>query len=430
MMQPLLQQELLAAAVSSLPQDALSVVRNAGVAHLAKNGFPTTKHEDWKYTNLAEAAAISNDWLQDFEPTSRARLTQAHADARAITEQIDAHWITVSNGQLDPEAIADLASLTEQGVTFSKLGDDDVAELISIEDAMSAFNAALLQGGFVLAAAGGAALEKPIGILFIDDGAVPVTPVRVLIEVAANASLGVVECQLSTGSEKQFSNSVVQAAIRDGGQLDYVRIQQRSEDHLSVNRVESTLDENAVLTYCSFDFGGALARTDVVGSILGAGASVNLHGLYLASGQQHIDNHTRVDHMVGPGTSKEEYRGILAGRSRCVFNGKAVVHKGADGTDADQSNHNLLLSEKAEVDTKPELEIYADDVKCSHGATVGQLDKAALFYLRARGLDQEQAAQALTRAFGAMILSALPIEACRDYVSAALDRKLDALIGE
>ena len=158
------------------------------------------------------------------------------------------------------------------------------------------------------------------------------------------------------------------------------------------------------------------------------GASANLNGLYLAGAEQHIDNHIRVDHRVGPAVSREEYRGILAGRARCVFNGKAIVHEGADGSDAEQSNHNLLLSETAEIDTKPELEIYADDVKCAHGATIGQLDKSALFYLRSRGLNEDEATQLLTRAFAARILTAVPIEATRTYIGQKTEQRLDGLI--
>ena len=131
---------------------------------------------------------------------------------------------------------------------------------------------------------------------------------------------------------------------------------------------------------------------------------------------------------LGPAVSREEYRGILNGRARCVFNGKAIVHDGADGTDAEQSNHNLLLSATAEIDTKPELEIYADDVKCAHGATVGQLDKSALFYLRSRGLDPDEATQLLTRAFAARILAASPVAATHEYIAKITDRRLDALI--
>jgi Fe-S cluster assembly protein SufD len=420
-----LQQDLLEAAVTALPTDELSAVRKAAVASFATNGFPTTKDEDWKYTNLSAAAVLSNTWLQDRKAVTETTLVAVDT---GILEQIEAHWITIENGMIDPESLRELDSLSKSGITVSRLADGVKDGMIILDDPMSAFNAALLQDGLQIKVADGAALDKPIGLLFVDDGSVAVTQLRTLIEVGANAGIRIVECSLSAGNDKQFSNSVTQVVLADEAELDFVRLQQRDKKDLSVNRVEAQLQRDSVFNYNNFDFGGELARNDIVADIAGTGASVNLRGLYLASGTQHIDNHTRVDHRVGPATSTEEYRGILDGRARCVFNGKAIVHPGADGTDADQSNHNLLLSDKAEIDTKPELEIYADDVKCSHGATVGQLDKSALFYLRARGLDKDEATQALTRAFASAILGKLAIAECREYLAATLDEQLDAMI--
>ena len=190
------------------------------------------------------------------------------------------------------------------------------------------------------------------------------------------------------------------------------------------------IGQDAALRYTSIDLGGALVRNDVAVDLVAAGSDVVANGLYLASGSQHIDNHLRIDHRVGPARSRAAFRGILHGRSRCVFNSKAIVYKGADGTDAAQSNHNLLLSDKAEIDTKPELEIYADDVKCAHGATVGQLDEAALFYLRSRGIDADAASRMLTRAFAASVLGELAVAAAADYVAGRLDQRLDLLVSE
>jgi Fe-S cluster assembly protein SufD len=422
-----LQQGLLEAAVTALPPDELSAVRNAAVASFATNGFPTTRHEDWKYTNLSVAAALSNTWLKDKKAGSKAASVAVDTEILGL---IDAHWITIENGLIDAASLLKLDSLSKSGITISRLADGVDDGLITFDDPMSAFNAALLQDGLHIKAAKGATLDKPIGMLLIDDGSVAVTQVRTLIEVGPDAKLQIVECSLSTGNDKQFSNVVTQVSLSDHAELDFVRLQQRDRNDLSVNRFETRLQRDSVLHYNNFDFGGELARNDIVADIVGPGASVTLRGLYLASGTQHIDNHTRVDHRVGPATSTEEYRGILNGRARCVFNGKAIVHAGADGTDADQSNHNLLLSDKAEIDTKPELEIYADDVKCSHGATVGQLDKSALFYLRTRGLDEDEAKQALTRAFASAILSKLAIAECQDYLASALDKRIDALIDE
>jgi Fe-S cluster assembly protein SufD len=422
-----LQQELLEAAVTALPHDELSALREAAVASFIADGFPTTKHEDWKYTNLSSVAELSNTWLQDKSAKTGA---QAVAVDTAVTAQVDAHWITIKNGIVDPGSLRVLESLQDSGITIARLADGVNEGSIAVDDPMSAFNAALLQDGLHIKAADGCALDKPVGLLLIDDGSVAVSQVRILLEIGTNATLRVIECALSAGVDRQFANSVTQAVLGDEAGLDFVRIQQRQKDHLSVNRFSAKLERDAVLNYNNFDFGGELARNDIVADIIAAGASVSLRGLYLAAGTQHIDNHTRVDHRVGPAKSSEEYRGILNGRARCVFNGKVIVHDGADGTDADQSNHNLLLSDKAEIDTKPELEIYADDVKCSHGATVGQLDKTALFYLRSRGLDKDEATQVLTRAFASAILGKLAIEECQEYLAAAIDRQLDALIDE
>jgi len=422
-----LQLDLLEAAVTALPPDELSAVRNAAIASFARSGFPTTKHEDWKYTSLSGAAALSNSWLQDSTAVSGA---DAAAIGTDITTQIDAHWITLTNGLVDPESVRRLDSLRKSGITVSRLVDGRNEASIAVDDPMSAFNAALLQDGLHIKVADGATPDKPVGILLAEDGSVALTQTRVLIEVGNNAMLKIIECSLSAGNGQQFQNSVTQAVLSSGAELDFVRIQQRQKRHLNVNRFAARLERDAVLKHNNFDFGGGLVRNDIASDIVGAGASVDLRGLYLASGRQHIDNHTRVDHRVGPAISAEEYRGILNGRSRCVFNGKAVVHAGADGTDADQSNHNLLLSEQAEIDTKPELEIYADDVKCSHGATVGQLDQSALFYLRTRGLNLDQATQVLTRAFAAAILGRLAIAECHDYLAAAVDSRLDGLVNE
>lgn len=422
-----LQAELLHAAVARLPADELSAVRSAALARISASGFPTTRDENWKYTNLSGAAALSNEWLQKLPVAAR---NDDSAISPGISEKIDAHWLTIRNGVIDPASLTALAALVESGVRITKLTDGIGDNSISIEEPMSAFNAALLRDGLRIKVDNGAYLEKPVGILQVDDDVAAVTQIRVLIEVGPNAKLQIVEAAISSGSGPQFLNSVMQVSLADGAALDAVRIQQRAAGHLNVNRVSVQLARDAKLDYTNFDFGGSLARNDIVADIAGGGASVNLRGLYLAGTRQHIDNHTRVDHRVGPATSSEEYRGILGANSRCVFNGKAVVHSGADGTDASQSNHNLLLSEQAEIDTKPELEIYADDVKCSHGATVGQLDRSALFYLRSRGLGRTQAAEALTRAFAAVIPGQLPIADCHEFVMEAMDDKLNALVSE
>jgi Fe-S cluster assembly protein SufD len=187
------------------------------------------------------------------------------------------------------------------------------------------------------------------------------------------------------------------------------------------------LGRDAELEHFGIDIGGGLARNDLALAIEGRNSTAILNGLYLAGPGQHVDNHTRTDHRVGPARSRQEYRGVLSGRCRAVWNGKAVVHRGADGTDLEQANHNLLLSEHAEIDAKPELEIYADDVKAAHGTTVGQLDERALFYLRTRGIGPARARRILTRAFAATVIDTVPIAALRELLGDKVEARLRAM---
>ena len=424
-------QNLVEAAVDRLPVDALTPVRKAALAQFAKSGFPTVKDEDWKYTNLGAAVELSNACLSNAsESVPKAKWTaEAKRAVDQILESIDASWIIIANGTTALETLANAESLESQGIHISRLGSGRSSSAIISNDAMTSFNAALLQDGLQVRIRPSAYESKPLGFLFFDNvqnGGL--SQARVIIEVEPEASIDIIEAHVSVGPDSQFANAVIQLNIEDGAQVAYVRIQDRADTHMQVGKLIAELHEDAVLDYASFDFGGSLVRNDVAIEITQPGATAKLHGLYLAGAKQHIDNHTRVDHRVGPAVSREEYRGILSGRARCVFNGKAIVHEGADGTDAEQSNHNLLLSETAEIDTKPELEIYADDVKCAHGATVGQLDKSALFYLRSRGLDEDEAAQLLTRAFAARILTATPIEATHAYIGQKTEQRLDELI--
>ena len=422
-------QDLLRAAVEEFPADKFSAARSSAVAKLANVGFPTVGDEDWKYTNLALAAEISNGWLKTIIANHGAIAEQPNSEQVAmICQEIDAHWIIIQNGIIASDSLAELDGQAGSGVSFSKLefADKDDAD----DDAMSLFNVALLRDGLRITARANATTDKPIGILLADSPSSAVTQTRIVIDAGDNAHLRVVEYNLSVDPGRQFTNSVVQANLASGATVDHVRIQNRADDHVGVNKVTVNLDRDASYNHNSFDLGGALTRNDVITKIAGKGAAVNLNGLYLATGSQHIDNHTSILHLVGPSTSEEEYRGILAGNSQCVFNGKVIVSPGADGTDSRQSNHNLLLSDRAEIDTKPELEIYADDVKCAHGATVGQLDETALFYLRTRGLGMDEARKMITRAFAAGTLSTLAVTECQDHLAKVLDQRLENLIGD
>ncbi len=346
------------------------------------------------------------------ETGARADLGEAIA---AVVNSIDAHWFVIANGRLQGEPPV-------EGVAVTRLDAAPVAD-----SALAELNAALLVDGLKLRVE--SEPDKPIGLLFIDGAeAASVSQGYVEIEFAPRSAGEIVEYHASSGTADHYGNTVVAMKVGDGAAARHVRIQERALTHVQTGRTTVTLGRDARFTSASFDLGGGLVRNDLAIDIANPGAEVVFDGLYLAGDGQHIDNHTRVDHRVGPATSRQEYRGILNGQCRCVWNGKAIVHEGADGTDADQANHNLLLSTKAEIDAKPELEIYTDDVKCSHGTTVGQLDDTALFYLRSRGLDKQHATRVLTHAFAAGLVTHVPVDAAKDAVAKRVEARLAALI--
>ena len=422
---------LLEQVVGQLPRDRSAPARREALARFRQTGFPTPRQEDWKYTNLAPAAELSNRWLREHAapPGAPAPVPAAAEYAQALGSRIDAHWIVIANGVVQEDSLAAVAGKALPGMRVASGAETAAAGSEAASDAMSLFNTILLRDALHVNLAPGAVLDKPLGVLVFDDTRTAVSQPRIVIHAGENARAGIVEVHASAGGGGQFANVVTDVSLGAGSTLAWVRMQERGEEHYQVGRLTVRLARDASFEHAAFDLGGGLVRNDVAIDIAEAGAHVSLHGLYLAGGRQHIDNHIRVDHRTGPAKSIEEYRGILGDRARCVWNGKALVHPGADGTDAQQANHNLLLSDHAEIDTKPELEIYADDVKCSHGATVGQLDANALFYLRTRGLSEQDAAQALTRAFASSIVARAPVAEARPYIEQAVETRLQRLIG-
>ncbi len=418
MKSPALEFDALAAAVSALPDSGLTAARQSALEELRRHGMPGVREEDWKYTDISALVDITNNWL--------AGGSTAASTAAEPAAGLEAHWITIANGRVDENSIEPLP----EGVTVTRLANirSDLAQL----GRLGAFNTALLHDGLHISVASDAVLDKPIGLLLSDyaGGGACVSQVRVNIELAPGSRASFIEHQVSSGVGDLYANVAVNLAIGDNAGADYVRIQDRAPQHNQTGYHGIELGRDARLRQASFDLGGRLIRDDLVVNIAAPGAEAEFGGLYLVGDGQHVDNHTRVDHRVGPAVSRQEYRGILAGRARGVWNGKAIVHEGADGTDAEQSNHNLLLSQSAEINAKPELEIYADDVKCSHGTTVGQLDEMALYYLRTRGLDKSDARQMLTRAFALAIVGRSPIEQIEQLLLDAIDARLKGLLRE
>ena len=417
---------LLVAAAARLPDDALAPVRAAALARVRERGLPTTRDEDWKYTNLASAVELSNAWL-----AALADGGPAAAPSPPELPALDAHVLLIRDGRVDPESLAAVQAAVGDSLAISRLAEQagGRAADIAAEAPLDALNAALLADGLHIEVRAMDGLDRPLALVFAD-GDAEASQARVVVRCREQSRLELIEYHARGRERATWANGVIELELAAGARAGVLRVQDRAAEHLHTGKLAARLARDSVLDFASFDLGGGLSRHDVVVDIAEPGASVILNGLSLADGRQHVDTHTRIVHRVGPATSREEYRGILNGRARCVWNGKAIVHEGADGTDAEQANHNLLLSERAEVDTKPELEIYAEDVKCAHGATVGQLDSTALYYLRTRGLDRDAAAHLLTRAFAAQVMGRLPVEALREHLEDLVDARLNELLQE
>lgn len=408
-------------AVHAMPDDALAPARRAALARFSERGFPTTREEDWKYTDLSGVVEISRRWLS----APHAEAKPDAASIRDIQARIDADWVVITNGRIAEEFSG---ALRADGLTIGRL--DAAAGESQTSDPLADLNLALLEDGISIRITSDRFEHRPLAFLIVDaaDAAPVSSQVRIDIAVTAGAAARFVEYHLSSGDNEHYSNALLNLALGDGARADYLRLQDRARNHSQTARLDARLGRDSSLHHFALDVGGRLARNDLRIELAGKGAMATFNGLYVVRDGQHVDNHTRVDHRIGPATSRQEYRGILSGRSRAVWNGKAIVYKGADGTDAEQANHNLLLSEKAEVDAKPELEIYADEVKCAHGTTIGQLDERALYYLRTRGLLREHAERVLTRAFAASVVKTSPIPEAHELMRRRVEERLSNIV--
>ncbi|MEM9057234.1 MAG: Fe-S cluster assembly protein SufD [Pseudomonadota bacterium] len=429
----------MSAVLSSFPDDQAAVanavpvadwaaaVRGRGLARFEASGLPTTRDEDWKYTNVR---AIGRGAFQPWAALPIAAPTDEQLAAVTI-DGLDAWHIVFVDGHPAPS----LCALPEQdGLLCMSLRErlratDDAAlpELLDYgSDGFGALNTAFLGDGVYLETQPDVRLDKPLRLLFLSTaGDTPraVHP-RVVVRAGRHSRLTLIEHYAGLDGAAGLTNAVTQLRLDEGARVDHYRLQEESERAYHVASVDADLAGSSHLSSHNVQLGGRLSRAHVHARLNAAGAHVGLYGFYLAAGRQHTDTHTLVDHLVPRTSSDEEYRGVLTGHGRAVWNGKAVVHEGAAGTDAQQANHNLLLSKSAEIDTKPELEIYTDEVTCSHGATVGALDEEALFYLRSRGLDETAARAMLTFAFADTVLRRLELDALRERVEKKVLKRL------
>jgi Fe-S cluster assembly protein SufD len=410
----------------------LEDLRRQGAEQLNELGLPTTRLEDWRYTNVAPIAetrwtpgdagkdGVSRQELETLcHPVFACRLFVF------VNGLFAADLSTLRVGT--PEvAVHSLAQVLEEepDALRGMLGEQALAK----ERAFTAWNQRELRDGAVVRIPEGADLEEPIHLVFLaEPGADPTeSHPRILVLAGERSRASVVEDYVSFGEGVSFTNAVTEIRVAPDAELEHVRFQRELADGHHISALHARLERNARLACHSVSLGGGLVRNDATVTLLGEGAECDLNGIFLGTGRRHVDNHTTVDHAVPHTTSRELYKGVLDDRSRGIFHGRVIVRPDAQKTDARQSSRNLLLSRGAEIDTKPQLEIHADDVKCSHGSTIGQLDPDALFYLRARGITEDDARRLLTRAFVSEVTRSLRFEPLRVRIEDQLVELLES----
>ncbi|MGE3801199.1 MAG: Fe-S cluster assembly protein SufD [Candidatus Kapaibacterium sp.] len=423
--------DLFSNSLSGAVEETLGAKRSASIEHFKATGFPTTKHEEWKYTNMLP---IIRNEFRPYLTLDQREVDEAFI--RASGYQGDAFRLVFMNGHFLPEQ-SSLEGVPE-GVVVTNLAaairekTDLVLEHIvgygdSFEHSFATLNTAYLRDGAFVYIPKNVKLEKPVHILYLTtstDQSVVTYP-RTLLIAERGAEGSVIEEFTGKSGEVYLTNAVTEAIIGENAHLSHIKIQHESRDAFHIGASHAKLGRNANYFNNTLSFGGKIVRNDPWAVLEGEGGHAAVDGLYLVGEDQLIDNHTSIDHTVPNCTSHELYKGILRDNGHGVFNGKIFVQKDAQKTDSVQSNVNLLLSDEAEIDTKPQLEIYADDVKCTHGATIGRLDDTSIFYLRARGIGKDQAEQMLTYAFAAEVIEHIGDENIREYAIELLDARLD-----
>jgi Fe-S cluster assembly protein SufD len=379
--------------------------REASFARFEALGFPGPKSEAWKYTPLAPIAKL--------EFRLPAPMTLSRADiAPYLIDDAHAHLVFV-NGRFSSDLSDSVSAVKGAAVTSLaaalERGDEACLDLLPEDDgdrSLSALNGALASDGCLISLPDHAALPGPVQLLFVSVGRDQpelISP-RNAIVLGDGASLDLVESHVALGNGRNLTNLVNRIVVGKAAQLRHDRLQRGEIAGSLICRTDYRIAADACLTQSLATLGGALVRNEVQALVNGSGIELALNGLYLTRDQQHIDNAILVDHASPGSVSDQFYKGVLDGKGRAVFAGRIVVRRDAQKTNAYQANNNLLLSPDAEINTKPELEIFADNVKCSHGATSGELDERELFYLRSRGLDADTARSLLTFAFADEVL--------------------------
>ncbi len=423
-----------AAALEQRPHGAprwLQDLRDRAAARFSALGFPTVREEEWRFTSVAPIAAA------EFRPTG-ADAVQANEQEIANYLYSDAEYrIVIVNGRFVPglsrtQGLPAGVRVGSLGAAVTEHADVVQRYLGQLADfgtkGFTALNTALAVDGAYVYIPDGVILEQPLHLLFVTTTSATSGPImtnaRALVVAGDRTQARIVETYAGPRGAAYFTNAVTEIFAGENAVVDHYKVQEESFDAFHIASLHVHAARSANLSSHSFSLGGKLVRNDVNALLDGEGAECTLNGLYLADGERLVDNHTLIDHAKAHCPSHEIYKGILGGKARAVFNGKIIVRQDAQKTDAKQTNRALLLSDNASINTKPQLEIFADDVKCTHGAAIGQLDDDAIFYLRARGLTYFEARDMLIHAFAGDILDRVKVESLKTALEGELYAQL------
>ena len=404
-------------------------LRRTALGKFSQIGFPTPREEDWKYTNVTSLGKIP--FRFSFDPFVDGLKSKKGVEALILGRSVGQLLVFV-NGIYSralsriPSSIKGVraGSLSDAMREHPELVEPHLGKIAPYEQSgFTALNTAFVRDGAFVYLAEGKVAEEPIQLLFIatpsQENQVILPRNLVIAEKGSKATL--VEHYISLSSDSYFTDIVTEVVLKEGTTIDHYKLQREGKEHAyHIATTQVRLERDSKYSSFSISLGAKLGRENLNVLLEGEGARCFLNGLYLVSGGRHIDHHTLIDHLKPRGTSRQLYKGIVDGKSTAVFSGKIFVRKDAQKTDAEQTNKTLLLSEEATVDAKPQLEILADDVKCSHGAAVGQLDEDQLFYLKSRGLDSKTARDILTYAFMSEVVSRVE----KEDIRSGLDRFL------
>ena len=410
----------------------LRKLRQNAFARFCDVGFPTTQVEDWRFTNVSTIAQTP------FELASSSRISLSSEQLEAYRVPGAAAQLVFVNGRFSeelsrvgklPKGVV-VTSLARQIGANPRETENHLGRYLDIQrEAFSALNTAFLEDGGYVHIARGVVLEEPIFFLFVSTGAdAPrVTHPRNLFVAEAASQLTVVEDYVSIDAGRAFSNAATELVAGDDSVISHYLIEREDQQAFNVSTLRMQQGRNANVASHSVLLGGSLVRNNVHPVLAGEGSDCLINGLFIGNNRQHLDNYMLVEHAQPHCGSRQFYNGILDDRAHGVFHGRIIVHKDAQKTDAKQTNRNLLLSDNAQIDTKPQLEIYADDVKCTHGATIGQIDESALFYLRSRGIDEASARKLLLLAFADECLDRMKHGPARVHVEALINERFFAV---